>query len=419
MSWIHSGLKAGVFLLLIHGSNMGQLSKNASQEPSSIELFEEVWQLSRKNFYNPPNTPDWEALRAKYRPMVEKAGSQEKASIIINMMLSELKASHTHLYTPIDWEYYDLLDVFKGVFKLRIAELFPGGKVAYPSIGIFTEKIHDKTFVRAVLDGGPAFRSGVVVGDEILAVDGREYHPVSSFRGKRNVIMQIQRSADPASAKEIRIIPEERSAGERYLDAMKASVRIIKDSNCNIGYVHVWSFAGEQNYLQLLEEIQEGRLKDADGLVLDFREGWGGANPYYLSPFDPRVPTEVPTDGMENKTIGFKWKKPVVILINKKTRSGKENMVYSFKQAKLGKLVGTTTAGAGLPGQIFLLKDGSLLLLAHQRPQGSAVGKSIEGTGVAPDIFVEFPLEFAAGQDPQLQAAIKVTTESIRSSRLQ
>ncbi len=419
MSWIHSSLKVGICFLLISSSIMGQQSKNISQNHSSIDLFDEVWQLSRESFFNPPDNPDWGALREKYRPMAEKASSQYQASIIINLMLSELKASHTHLYTRADWEYYDLMDIFKGVFEQRINELFPSGKVAYSNIGIFTKKIHGKIFVNAVLDGGPAFRAGIVPGDEIISVNSKEYHPVWSFKTEQSFIMQIRRSSDPASVEEIRIVPEERSAGERYLDAMKASAKIIEDAGYKIGYIHVWSFTGEQNYLQLLEEIQEGRLKDADGLVLDFREGWGGANPYYLSPFDPRVPTEVPTESMKNKTIDFKWEKPVVILINEKTRSGKESLVYSFKQAKLGKLVGTTTAGAGLPGRPYLLRDGSLLLLAHQQPQGSVVGKAIEGKGVAPDIYVKFPLEYAAGHDPQLEAAIEAATDSIRSSELQ
>jgi len=50
-----------------------------------------------------------------------------------------------------------------------------------------------------------------------------------------------------------------------------------------IGYVHIWSYAGEQ-YQQLLEEeIAFGKLKEADSLILDLRDGWGGASPNYLN----------------------------------------------------------------------------------------------------------------------------------------
>jgi len=48
-----------------------------------------------------------------------------------------------------------------------------------------------------------------------------------------------------------------------------------------IGYVHIWSYAGEQ-YQQLLEEeIAFGKLKEADSLILDLRDGWG--RPNYLN----------------------------------------------------------------------------------------------------------------------------------------
>jgi C-terminal processing protease CtpA/Prc len=39
----------------------------------------------------------------------------------------------------------------------------------------------------------------------------------------------------------------------------------------------------------------------------------------------------------------------------------------------------------------------------------------IEGKGVEPDITVQFPLEYAQGNDPQLKAAIQAAVESIRS----
>ena len=54
----------------------------------------------------------------------------------------------------------------------------------------------------------------------------------------------------------------------------------------HIGYVHVWSYASDA-YQEALEQLLgEGALKDADALVLDLREGWGGAVPDYLDLFN-------------------------------------------------------------------------------------------------------------------------------------
>jgi len=443
MSCSRAGQGIVICLLFIGSSAYGQPSKAISQTTSSVELFEEVWQLCLGHFYSPTQPlPDWIALRAKYRPKVEKASSLEESSAIINLMLSQLRTSHTYLYTPNDWEYYDLLDLFRYAFEQRVKELFPDGKITYPNIGIFTVNIQGKTFVEAVLDGGPAFKAGILVGDQICSVDGKEYHPVKSLAGKTSAIVRIQRSGDPGSVKDVKVTPEVQTTDERYMEAMKASTRIIKHSGYGIGYIHVWSFVGTQYYLELLREIQDGGLRDADALVLDLREGWGGANNYYLTPFDPAVPTEVPSDNGKNKTIDFKWKKPVVFLVNEKTRSGKETLVYGFKQKKLGTVVGTTTAGANVSGRPFLLKEGSLLMLAVKRPgvpgqvppeftpeavEGKGIApdpflfllrhpEAIEGKGVAPDVNVKFPLQYAQGYDPQLAAAIRTAVASIQSS---
>ncbi len=392
----------------------GAVCVSAPQEPSSLGLFDEVYRLCLEHFYNPRGIPDWEVLRAKYRPVAGRGASLEEAAATINMMLEELGASHTHLYTRHDWEYYDLLDIFKDALEPGVRQFFPDGRVVYPSIGIFTRRIRGKTFVKAVLDGGPAFRAGIMPGDEISQADGKEYDAVRSFVEKagQRVTIRIQRNADPRSAKQLVVIPEERSPGERYLEAMKASVRVIEDAGFRIGYIHVWSFAGAQYYLQLLKEMQSGEVKHADALVLDLREGWGGANPYYISPFDPGAPTETPSNNGKTDVVDFKWRKPVVLLIDEGTRSGKETLAYNFKQSKLGRLVGARTAGANLPGRPFLLEGGSLLILAVRRPHVDI--ESIEGKGVAPDIAVEFPLEYAQGRDPQLKAAIWAAIESVR-----
>jgi len=55
---------------------------------------------------------------------------------------------------------------------------------------------------------------------------------------------------------------------------MRTSIEIIKRDGRKISYVHIWSYAGEQ-YQQLLEEeIAFGKLKEADSLILDLRDGW-------------------------------------------------------------------------------------------------------------------------------------------------
>ena len=64
-----------------------------------------------------------------------------------------------------------------------------------------------------------------------------------------------------------------------------------------------------------------------------------------------------------------------------------------------------------MAGRAFLLKDDSLLLLAVSDVQVD--GERLERVGVAPTIEVPFPLEYAAGKDPQLDKAVEVLSRQI------
>ena len=152
--------------------------------------------------------------------------------------------------------------------------------------------------------------------------------------------------------------------------------------------------------------IGEGPLRDADALVWDLRDGWGGAEPQYLDLFNPRAPTMQMTDRSgETGLVDVKWRKPVAMLINGGTRSGKEVLAYGFKKYRLGELVGVRTEGAVLAATAFLIGDEGLLLLAVD--DVLVDGERLEGVGVAPTIEVAFDPRYAAGSDPQLERAVQ------------
>lgn len=288
-------------------------------------------------------------------------------------------------------------------------KFFPDGKIEYTEIGIFIKDINGKTFITAILDGSPAAKAGLKVGDQVLAIDDRKYEPIQSFVDKadKKVEISIQQTPDPKNLKKITVIPKKLNPNTVFLDAMRTSIEIIKRDGRKIGYVHIWSYAGEQ-YQQLLEEeIAFGKLKEADSLILDLRDGWGGASPNYLNIFTEKVPimTQVRRDGTRT-TLDYQWRKPVVMLVNNGTRSGKEILAYGLKQYKIGTVIGTKTAGAVVGGRPFLLQDGNLLYLAVV--DVFVNGERLEGKGVTPDIEVPFELEYAQGKDPQKEKAVEV-----------
>ncbi|MGB3583728.1 MAG: S41 family peptidase [Roseiarcus sp.] len=374
--------------------------------------FDQVWELARDRFYDPSlHGLDWEAVKARYRPQVITARSREDAAATINAMLGELGASHTHFYTPEDPAYYQLADIFVGALEHRgLDRTFPKGDVAYPGIGAFTETdSQGRAFVTGAIEGAPAHQAGVLVGDEILSADDRPFRPVDSFRGKIGAPVSLQiRRASGAAPIAISVTPADLHPGEMFLRGLQASARVIvAGNNARIGYVHVWSYASRRYQSALEDLISEGALKDADALVWDLRGGWGGAQPQYLDLFNPRAPTmQVKDRNGETGLVDVKWRKPVAMLINQGTRSGKEVLAYGFKEYRLGELIGQRTEGAVLAATAFLIGDDGLLLLAVE--DVLVDGKRLEGVGVEPTIEVAFDSRYAAGADPQLDRAVQV-----------
>ena len=100
-----------------------------------------------------------------------------------------------------------------------------------------------------------------------------------------------------------------------------------------------------------------------------------------------------------------RWQKPLVAIIDEGTRSGLEVFAYAL-QANDIRLVGSRTRrrAACRP---------SLSAAGRQpaRNRGFGCGdrrrRRLEGVGVEPDVAVEFSLPYAAGKDPQREAAIE------------
>lgn len=406
------GLITAISLSLLMILLPASLKVSSAKDTQLESTLSQVWQEVNDNFFDKKfNGIDWNAKRDEYRNRVKSAQSIEEASVVINQMLSELNTSHTRFYSKLEPAYYQLLGIFNDRgFSKQIKKVFPDGKIDYPGIGIFTKDINQKTFITAILDNNPAAKAGLKVGDEVLAVDGKPYQPIQSFVNSQ-VKISIQRTPDSKSVAQVTVVPKKLDPNTLFVDAMKDSIKIIERNNKKIGYVHIWSYAGDKYQELLVNEIAYGKLKDADALILDLRDGWGGADPNYLNIFTEKVPilTRIGRDGIK-RDLDFQWRKPVVMLVNNGSRSGKEILAYGFKKYKIGTLIGTKTAGAVVGGSPFLLEDGNLLYLAVI--DVLVDGERLEGKGVIPDIEVPFTLEYAQGKDPQLEKSIEVLAKT-------
>ena len=198
-----------------------------------------------------------------------------------------------------------------------------------------------------------------------------------------------------------------------FKNAAEASIRSIDYQGKKVGYIHLWSYAGSQYHELLRQQVLWGKLSECDALVLDLRDGWGGADLSYLNLFRPPiVRTSFRNRDGTTGTYNGAWEKPVALLVNEGCTSGKELFAYGFKKAKMGSIIGTTTAGAVLAGRIFLLSNGDALYLAVR--DIGVDGKRLEGKGVEPDIKLERSVQVVANEDPQLKKAVEKVGKMIK-----
>lgn len=347
--------------------------------PDLSTLGQELVGLVRDRFMDAQKAASWAERHAGYAEGIEdRAAFRDETRRI----LAELETSHTQYYIPGDPGYHDLLAIFEPVL-----ERDPRTE----SLGLATA---DGFVVRA-LAGGPAARAGLRRGDRI----------VSQRKEGAETVLEVQSRRDGPS-RTLRLTPRLVSPKEEWLEDQRAASRVIDHKARRIAYAPLWSCAGNEHQ-ELLEEALQGDFAEADALVIDFRGGWGGCNPAFVQLFDPAAPdlTRIDRDGRKT-TFSPSWRKPLAILIDGGTRSGKEVVSRALQRHKRALLVGERTAGAVVAGQVNLLSDGSLLFLAVQ--DIVVDGERLEGVGVKPDAQVPAGLEYAEGRDPQLERALEV-----------
>ena len=281
-------------------------------------------------------------------------------------------------------------------------------------IGIMGRQAGPEFIVAGVMDGGPAEKAGIQSGDRLLLADGLPFSSAGSFRGKegRPVKVEFKREGDP-NTRSVDVTPVKQNILRAFLNATEKSARILNLGNRRIGYVHLWTMANEA-FRQTLEQLAEGKLHNTDGLILDLRDGYGGSPWNYADVFfRPDVSWEQQTRGNAPYTRYSGYGKPMVVLINKGTRSAKEFFSYEFKSTHRAKLIGTRTAGAFLGAGAFDVGKEGLLELPVL---GLKVdGKLLEDNGVTPDIVVN-PSGAYSEKDAQLLAGEQALLETLKKN---
>ncbi len=366
------------------------------QSESFPDLGRRIVELVHDNFYDSKRAEAWAAAHADY---ANQSASLLDFTQLTRRALAELKTSHTDFYTPLEPEYYGLLSIFGDALGVDSVE--------FEGIGADFTRDH---FVRIVLAGGPAAQAGLRRGDKVLSADGKDFDPVASFRGKagQHVTLSVERTAG-LPAIEVLVTARKTHPKDEWLEAQQLGSRVIEHAGKMIAYVPMFSCAGDE-YVYALQEAISERFQDAAALILDFRDGWGGCSPEFVNVLNPipAVQSYIDRNGKQ-RSADAQWRKPLYILVNSGTRSGKEAVAFTVKKHKLGTLIGEKTAGAVMGGRCFLLPGNYLLYLATL--DVLIDGERLEGRGVTPDIEVPAALPFADGSDPQLEKALETAVQ--------
>ena len=231
------------------------------------------------------------------------------------------------------------------------------------SFGLMLEEMRPgQLFVRALHEGGPAEEAGLVLGDEIVEIDFDDalasdalvdagYDPASDrtrlffLRPSVTSVDLLVRSKRNGPTRTVALDAVPTSG----LEAGRRSVRVVERGGRRIGVLHLWMVARGAG--RFVREALAGELVGCDALVVDLRGRGGFADeiPGLLAPFRTKGSGTV------------RWTKPVVFLIDDRTRSAKEILSWNIRREKLGDLVGEKTEGAVL-GAGFMPLPGGLYL---------------------------------------------------------
>jgi len=389
-----------ILLTFVFSATSALPSDTGDTDPTA--LGGEVVQIVREHFLDAERAKTWADRHVDYASGIRE---QTEFASRTNEVLGELETSHTQYYPRGSAGYWGLLAIF--------AEYLEVDSVEYDGIGV---DVDERGFLRRVLAGGPAAEAGLLRGDRIVAVDGQPFRHVDPFAGQADttVTVTIERAAEGTPI-EIPVTPRRINPKEEWLEAQHEGATLFTREGIGVAYLPVLWCVGDEVTEWIRESIAV-TYRDAQAMILDFRDGWGGCNSDFLNYFNktPPVLTVVYRDG-KRFTYDPQWRKPLYVLINGGSRSGKEVVAHALRRHEIGTLVGQQTAGFVVGGRPYLLSDGSLLYLAVA--DAVVDGERLEGVGASPDFVVADQLEYAAGADPQLERAIELAVEECSLGR--
>lgn len=226
----------------------------------------------------------------------------------------------------------------------------------YGGVGAMIGVVNKKVVVTQPYEGFPAFRNGIKVGDEIIAIDGK------NVQGKRTAEVSALLKGQPKTEVQITI----RRYGKKGDFIIKVTREKINVSNVahysligsDIAYIRLDDFTPGASY-EVADALLELKEKGAKKLILDLRENPGGLlheAVNVVSLFIPKGLEVVSTKGKVDE-----WNKvyrtlnnpldteiPMVVLTSEGSASASEIVAGTLQDYDRAVLIGGKTFGKGL-----------------------------------------------------------------------
>jgi tricorn protease len=392
--------------------DLGQLGMYVDPAAEWQQILDEAWWMEKEFFYDPGmHGLDWNAVYARYKPLVKFVQRREDLTDLLIEMIGELQVGHNRLSGgEVPGE--------------------PGTKTGLLGADFTVENNHYR--IKTIYRGdrwnpflhAPLAMPGVKVreGDYLLAVNGRPLDArenlYASFEQTVGKQVSLSVGADPsgAGAHNIVVEPIADEAGLRQWRWIEHNREYVEKKTAGkVAYVYLPNTAADG--FQYFNRMFFAQI-DKPALIVDERKNSGGQAANYIVEIlsRPYLAGWKDRDAQVFSTPGGGIYGPKVMLADQDAGSGGDFLPYAFKHQKLGTLIGTRTWGGliGIRSNPDLIDGGQLTVPFFRffTPEGEW---RVENEGVSPDIEVTLdPAAVNRGEDPQLDAAIATVLAQLK-----
>jgi len=378
------------------------------------QIYREVLRIQRDFLYDPHfHGYDLTAAWAEHEGYLVGLGSRHDLSYLLDELLAGLSLQHVYLFGG---------DVPRA--ESRRCGLLGADYVIENGRHRITKVYRGESWNPGLRAPLTQPRAGVKEGEYLLAVNGQElrgedevYRLFEGTAGKQTVL-KVGPTADGKGSREVIVVPAGSERALRNLAWVDANRRTVdRLTNGRVAYIYLPdTFVQGYTRFNRYFFAQAGR----DAAIVDERFNGGGlladhVIDYLRQPIRSYATTR---EGADQAFPTSAIPGPKVMLINEEAGSGGDYLPYTFRQAKLGPLVGKRTWGGlvGISGYPPLVDGG--MVTAPRWGIWFPSGKwEVENRGVAPDVEVELdPKLVREGKDPQLEKGIEMVLAELKKN---